>query len=315
MTLHRAPNYTSHGPTYIESKGICIYCGASGVELSDEHIVPYAIGGQHVIREASCQKCAKITARFEQEVMRNMWGDARVAFDAPSRRKSQRNSLIEMIDPNNSGRALTVPASEYPAGFLFYGMQQAGLLQGLPEDADISGNWRLLIVDDDSRRDNFLSKYPEKKLVLAFWHRPYDFGRLLAKIGYGQVMTLLDPGDINPICVPYILGHKTNVSYVVGGTEESQPSAGNVGYWLRTVGFGDSNRLMLMAQVRLIANTHTPDYHVIVGDVTGGGRIGRVMQKLGNMEISEFNSAQAAPGDPLDHWVPSNASTVLGNRS
>ena len=66
-----------HGPTKIDSKGICIYCRKAGIRLTDEHIVPLSIGGQHVIKEASCHNCAKVTSKFERDVIRGLWGDAR----------------------------------------------------------------------------------------------------------------------------------------------------------------------------------------------------------------------------------------------
>jgi hypothetical protein len=47
-----------HGHTKFPDKGVCIYCGVADAELSDEHIVPLSIGGQHIIDDASCLKCA-----------------------------------------------------------------------------------------------------------------------------------------------------------------------------------------------------------------------------------------------------------------
>ena len=38
----------------------CIYCGIKDVELSDEHIVPFALNGNLVIPKSSCEKCQKI---------------------------------------------------------------------------------------------------------------------------------------------------------------------------------------------------------------------------------------------------------------
>ena len=110
----------SHGPTYIEPKGSCIYCGARGVRLTDEHIVPYSLGGAHVLKEASCDTCADITKKFEQKVARDLLGDARTSFDAPSRRRQQRPKHLYMADPNDVTKRMRVPASEYPAGFVFY---------------------------------------------------------------------------------------------------------------------------------------------------------------------------------------------------
>ena len=234
-----------------------------------------------MLRKASCGRCADITKKFEQKVARDLWGVPRVAFDAPSRRKKQRKKKLSMPDPSGHNKGLEIPAEEYPAGFVFYKMCQAGLLQGLPADVDVSANWQLVVIDDDTRRKNFLSKHPTKQLYLSFRHVPHDFGRLLAKVGYGQVLTQLDPGDFRPICVPYILGHKANVSYVVGGTFKEQVPELNNGYSLMTVGFCSSDRLMLVALVRLLANTFSPAYHVVVGDVIGAERVQRIIEKLG----------------------------------
>ncbi|SRR5271163_282192 len=47
--------------------GECIYCGALGseVELTDEHIVPYSLGGNVELLQASCKKCARVTGGLE----------------------------------------------------------------------------------------------------------------------------------------------------------------------------------------------------------------------------------------------------------
>ena len=283
------------GPFHVNSRGACIYCGTTDTALSDEHVVPYSLGGSHVLRHASCGRCADITKKFEQEVARDLWGDARNAFDAPSRQKSRRKKMLTLPDGGSGNRPVVIPAAEYPAGFVFYKMCQAGLLQGLPPNVDVSGSWQLVVIDDDGRRKRFLTTYPRVALTLKFRHVPQAFGRLLAKIGYGHVLTQLDPGDFRPICLPYILGHDANISYVVGGTfEEPTPEPG-IGYSLRTAGFGGPDRITLVALIRLLANTRAPAYHVVVGDIRGRERVRRTMQKLGTI-IDGGNATQ--------HWLP-----------
>ena len=46
------------------SFGECIYCGAlaKDVELTDEHIIPYSLGGEAIILDASCKACAATNA-------------------------------------------------------------------------------------------------------------------------------------------------------------------------------------------------------------------------------------------------------------
>ena len=45
----------AHGHEYFPSKGACIYCVAKDRRLGDEHVVPYCLGGTHVIRKAIIQ--------------------------------------------------------------------------------------------------------------------------------------------------------------------------------------------------------------------------------------------------------------------
>jgi len=255
-----------HGPTYYPSKGACIYCGATGVQLMDEHIVPYSLGGTHVLREASCARCEKMTSKFERRVARDLWGDARTSFDQPTRRKRQRKTHIEMPNPNSRDRKQLIPAAEYPGGFVFYKMGQCGFLRGLPETTDISGSWLLVMVDDEARRNSFFEKYGHHP-ALTFRHVPDAFGRLLAKIAYCQVLTALDPLDFRAFILPCVKGEAKNISYFVG-SKDGLPEAG-YGYRLTTF-FGEyADRLILMVEVRLYANTHAPTYEIVVGDVSG----------------------------------------------
>ena len=57
--------------------GQCIYCGKSGIELSNEHIVAYALGGDFVLPKASCLDCARVTGAIEQAVLRKLLGTMR----------------------------------------------------------------------------------------------------------------------------------------------------------------------------------------------------------------------------------------------
>ena len=271
------------GPCHFESKGSCIYCGAIDVELSDEHIVPYALGGSHVLRKASYSRCADITKRFEQRVAWDLWGDARIAYDMPLRRKLTRPKRLVIPDERGQRFGLTIPVAEYPARFVFYKICPARFVLGLAADVDVWGAWKPVVMDDDKRRHQLLDKHSARELALRCRHVPHEFGRLLDRVGYGHMLTALDTGEFRPICVPYILGHKTNVSYVVGGTFDGQTPAPNSGYTLATAAFDGADNLILVALLRLMANTHTPSYHVVVCEVAGAGHVQRIIQKLGKI--------------------------------
>ena len=235
-----------------------------------------------------------------------MWGDARIHYDAPSRRKRKQPSHITLSDPNDARRKVNVPYADYPAPIIFYTMNRAGILEGLPDTFDISNMWQFSAITDQIRAKDFENKFGIP-LIARFRHVPESFGRLLAKIGYGQVLSQLDLDDFQPICLPYILGDRKNLSYIVGSRMQPagpDPDLG-VGYVLRTVGFGDANRLMLVEEVRLYANAQTPIYHVVVGGVVGRERVAVAREKIGSTEFTVMLPNARPNGDQDQaHWMP-----------
>ncbi|QIE23574.1 hypothetical protein SBC1_14610 [Caballeronia sp. SBC1] len=212
----------THGHTRVPPKGACIYCGKTGCKLTDEHILPYFIGGQHVIDEASCDRCARITSKFELDVGRDLWGDARVSFGAPSRRKNKRPKYFSHPNKFAPHYPIKVPFSDYPAAMIFYKMQPAGILVGLPSSVNQAGRWELISIADKAKLNQFKLEYGVDPIA-RFKHVPDSFARLLIKIAYGQVLCSLDPADFNAICLPYILEEGRNYSYIVGGRWDLPP--------------------------------------------------------------------------------------------
>lgn len=119
-------------------------------------------------------------------------------------------------------------------------------------------------------------------------------------------MTTLDPDDFTPMCLPYILGKQSNVSYVVGSGSINVPPQPELGYSVRTVQVSTGDRTVIIVEVRLLANNNTPTYHVVVGEVTGEENVKRISAKLNVIQPSEmtagFDLASAQTGGY--HWVP-----------
>jgi hypothetical protein len=231
-------------------------------------------------------------------VARDMWGDARNSYNLPSRRKRKRKPYILLADPAHPAR-VKVPYADYPAMMMFYKMGRAGLLEGLPDTVDISNAWQMVALDD-VRAKTFQQKFGVP-LTARVRHMPESFARLLAKIGYCNLLTILDPGDFRPISLPYILGERRNPSYVVGGALEIAESEA-VGYRLDVVGFGSAERMMLVTEIRLFANAGAPTYHVVVGDVIGNEKVAAMLTKAEGMITVE--PMTSAPVVEQEHWMP-----------
>ena len=249
--------------------------------------------------------CANITKKFEQDVARKLWGDARASYNAPTRRKKERANSFVLKDPKGIGADLTVPAEHYPAPMAFYRMSTAGILGGTDPTVDLSLKWTIEMIVDETRLKEFEDKHPGR-LTSRFTNEPKSFARMLAKIGHSQAMTALDHGDFTPICLPYILGKKSNVSYVVGGGPTNDPPQPASGYTLRTVQISSNESTLILVEVRLLANNDTPTYHVVVGETQGIKNMERVNRKLTAIYPPEkgasfdFENASAS-----HHWAPS----------
>jgi hypothetical protein len=296
----------SHGPTKIPSRGACIYCGETDRPLSDEHVLPYALGGEHILLDASCMKCADITKKFEQKVARDLWGDARSSYNARTRRKKERKREFILQDPSERDPPIVLPSPQYPAPMIFYYMSRAGLLRGDAETIDHSPQWILKAIVDEGRLQNLEAAYPGR-LIAQFRHVPDAFGRLLAKVAYCQVLTSLAPHDFEPICLPYILGEKHNLSYIVGARTTLEDPEPGIGYRLNSNRFGTRSKQVLVAELRLIANSQTSTYHVVVGFVHGEDKVSHVVERLDakwSVDMPDrFDSPRELP-DEL-HWMPS----------
>jgi hypothetical protein len=110
--------------------GYCIYCGARSVELSDEHIVPFALGGDVVLPQASCATCAATTSNFERQVARNVLGPFRNRKGAPARRPKKRPETLtlELVDSDGSRREIELSPSSHPATLLLPDLPEPSIL-------------------------------------------------------------------------------------------------------------------------------------------------------------------------------------------
>jgi hypothetical protein len=242
--------------------------------------------------------CADITKKFEQDIMRDLWGPARASYNAPTRRKKERAKSFVLKDPKGVAKDLTVLAQHYPAPMIFYYMPSAGILAGTDRLVDRSREWILKANMDDVRAKEFEKVHPGR-LTFSFKNVPQSFGRMLAKIGHCQVMTVLDRGDFVPICLPYILGKKSNVSYVVGSSPTNSPPQPELGYSLRTIQVYTNDRMLLVVEIRLLANMDTPTYHVVVGEVIGSENMERINVKL-NAEEPTANEASVSSSSAIN---------------
>jgi hypothetical protein len=74
------------------------------------------------------------------------------------------------------------------------------------------------------------------------------------------------------------------------------------GYNIGTRAFGNFQRVMLVAEIRLYANAHTPIYHVVVGDAVGTEKVAVALEKMKPFHVSALNTIGLS--GKLKHWEP-----------
>lgn len=170
----------------------CIYCGELGSEdnpLTDEHIIPFGLNGNHILPKATCQRCAAITSHFELKCLREAFGLYRSQKQYRSRKKShkQRATLINRDRKGNIQRA-ECDVMEAPRVVAFPVYPAPGIVTGNDPCHDIPNNLLVKVLIDG--RPPFQKGVNEVGMKLSV--TPLPLARMLAKIGYGFAVTTFD---------------------------------------------------------------------------------------------------------------------------
>jgi hypothetical protein len=246
--------------------GECIYCGARDGQLGTEHAVPYGLNGPWTLLRASCGACAKITTRFEHDVMRRLWPDVRNVLAMQSRRRDKRSAALPLVLQRDGVRdVVQVPRARFPtylATPLF--PPPASFWSGRPVRGVFANLQRIHLCGPTFEKAS--KEYPGTDFVGTHINfSAEDFARTVAKIGFCAAVSALGLGPFT----------NTPIRKVILG---SDPCTGQwVGSWWGesvngTRGGLHEIRVMcsepgshIHAFVRLFAQFDAPEYHVLLG--------------------------------------------------
>jgi hypothetical protein len=270
------------------SFGECIYCGAKAdeVELTDEHIVPFSLGGNAVILDGSCKVCAAETTRIENEVGRKVLLDFRTHANVQTRRKKRRPTELPFTYAlaDNEQRTMTVPIADHPYFTPLPVWGLPGLLQGKPPTAQFEHYKAHVFYWIPPSMQQTLGLKPGEHAQLPFPEFRINheyFARAIAKIAYCQAVAQFGLHEFRRLVLPnLILGRYPCIPYFVGcKIDDPPPPTERSVMHVIQVGFEQIHRMRLaIATVRLFANSGVEDhgppiYEVVVG-APGVGRRG-----------------------------------------
>ncbi len=236
----------------------CIYCGDRNEPLSREHIIPYGLNGNFTLKNASCDNCANITKRFEEEYLRGPIWAVRSLLKFTSRRPAP-----ETIPLNVGSTQVLIPPYDYPAVLILPALDTPGIMQNLQPGCEIRCNYWTRVFQVDAAK---LRKYG----VLEAWSTPTylpNLARNLAKIAHAYAAAELGVDGFEPFLLDIILNGSEKPWFLVGGYLDIPPAAEkgslhSVELLSYTV---EDMPDLLVAEIRLFAEYGAPVFRVVVG--------------------------------------------------
>lgn len=239
----------------------CMYCGKVS-DLRREHIVPYGLGGPGTVPRGSCGKCAIITSRFERDVLRGPFWGLRAYLRLSTRRPaSQPKHLPLIVVRGGKEHEESVPVVEHPIMLSFPLFAVPSLLtgkhiQGISIRGVATFNFGKSLVDVKRSLGADDLRFTESS-------RPVSFARMLAKIAWATAIAHGHGDDLDPGLCNAILHTPDDIGRWVGTYTDPLEATPGLLHEIRLR--QDHEKQMLIADVKLFANSRTPRYGVILG--------------------------------------------------
>jgi len=217
--------------------GRCIYCGSDGGPkgLSDEHMMPFSLGGDAILPKASCSECATETSKIEMYLARNIFREFRSHVGAPSRKKSLPSTLSANISVGDRELSHEFLAADQPFALMLPIWDYPGIMRQVEPSTDfpvcniraynfMPGNLRemLGLANDAPAPMVHIASGTVNNII---------FARAVAKIAYCNIVAREGLDGLRPLVLPdLILGRYPCVPYFVGSDpgEPPPPYARNI---------------------------------------------------------------------------------------
>lgn len=247
--------------------GICIYCSGTK-DLTDEHVIPFSLGGKLVLPKSSCTKCNKLTHKFEGAVARKVFGQFRAAYQVQTRRPEERPNFVKIR--TKSGELRWVPIEEAPDILFVPKSYEPEIILGIKSPYPWGGQGTWAIGGENTDYSKFQETHNWDGSISVDTH-PWNFGRMLAKIAHSYAVARLGIDGFSPLLTDIIKGKVQYLGFLIGTETKHQNAAAHMHelfiYSLRLK--QDSDNLYVAADIRLFAEHCLPKYRVVVGILNG----------------------------------------------
>lgn len=247
--------------------GRCIYCGATDVPLSREHIIPFALGGNLILPKASCNACADVTKQFEQICLRGVLNPVRTVMNLPTRRPKERPTVLHInrVNPDQTLSRMEFPVAQCPKHLVLPQLMRPGILEGAsPSPVLRFDTWFGFDTDD---MQTFTAKYGET--VVKPERFPIGaFGLMLAKIGHSFAVAIYGVDGFKPLLLDLIFGRYKTPSYLIGGGPGTHRDPHETHY-IEAMRTPLGNITYVVINCQLFAVHGAPIYNIVAGIYQG----------------------------------------------
>lgn len=264
----------------------CIYCDKLVDKcgpLTDEHVIPYALGGNITLPSSSCRSCATITSRFETAILRGPFRAFKERIGLPSRSKNRPKSLPIFCVNGDEKKRMQIPLEHYPVTIQLPHIL-GPTIANYPENY---GHHRMpWLFAEEGKLESLGDIYSVEQFALN--EIPLSaFGRMLAKIAHCVAVNKYGPTGFVPFLRGVILGTSGEGYYrYVGSIDDpATVEGGATSHTFQLYLEQRDNIRFLVCQIRLFANLGAPSYRVVVGQLLSDFN---PLQNIGFVPPNEF---------------------------
>jgi hypothetical protein len=237
--------------------GRCLYCLSSGVPLTEEHLIPQALGGRLTLRDAVCEPCRRITGQLEQLTLAREFAVPKTLLALKRRRargKGPARLPAVAVEGDEAGDALT--PDTFPRTFSLPAFEPAGLL------ADVDRTTAPPHVDFVACRLNLGTPTRQARALAPPMADPQAYAWAIAKWAYALAVAErgLDCCDTQPMR-DLMRGRRDDAFAFVGTRSPREPASRD---WLHAASLHDDGPWLTL-RLALFASAGMPPYEVVIG--------------------------------------------------
>ena len=251
--------------SFIKGFGRCIYCGDINKPRTREHIIPYSLGGNWVIQDASCDDCANVTKLVEQRCSRGIYRPVRAHLGLPTRRKKEFPKKLPLTFLlRDSEIKVDLPIKEHPHYFLTFDIVKPPLfLTG--ETSDIF-YVRAVAIGYQADYSQRASSLPVQTIAHDAAVDYLGVCSLIAKIAHAFAIVECGIDSFDPLLLDIIYGKPVPFSrYIGGGYALGQITAMPDMHRCRIIEKNIDGVIYFLCDVQLFSIFGAPIYQVVVG--------------------------------------------------